>query len=137
MHVAAIVRTNEKTNTWLNELAEELNWDEPDMVYHALRAVLHQLRDRLPMNESVQLACQLPMLIRGCYYESWDPKPHPEHLHAEAFVARVALAFPGDFTIDPEQVTKAVLRIISQHVSEGELLDVQACLPADYRDLWP
>lgn len=63
MTVTALVRTNEKTNAWLNELTEDLGWDDPDMVFKALRTVLHELRDRLPTNEAAQLASQLPMLM--------------------------------------------------------------------------
>lgn len=136
MTVNALVRTNEKTNAWLNELTEDLHFDDPDMVFHALRAVLHELRDRLPTNEAAQLASQLPMLIRGCYYENWVPKPRPNHLSAEDFVAHVGQAFRSDFTIDPERVTVAVFRLIGRHVSEGEIKDVQSCLPDDFRTLW-
>ena len=107
------------------------------MVFRALRTVLQQLRDRLPLIESVQLAGQLPMLIRGCYYENWVPSNKPEHLNAEAFVARVAMAFPNDLTIDPEEVTRAVFNLISWHVSAGEVNDVKSCLPEDLRALWP
>jgi uncharacterized protein (DUF2267 family) len=137
MTANALVRTTEKTNVWLNELAEELLWDDQDLVFKVLRVVLHELRDRLPTNESAQLASQLPMLIRGCYYENWVPRPRPNHLHAEDFLARVGQAFPTDFTIDPERVTVAVFRLISRHVSEGEIKDVQSCLPEDIQDLWP
>lgn len=39
--------------------------------YNALRAVLHALRDRLPPDVAVHLGAQLPMLVRGIYYEGW------------------------------------------------------------------
>ena len=137
MTTTALVHTTEKTNLWLKELARQLDWDDPNMVFHALRAVLQQLRDRLPLNESAHFASQLPMLIRGCYYENWVPKRSPERLNAEAFVARVAQTFPGDFTVDPEQVTRAVFDLISWHISAGEVKDIKACLPEDLRELWP
>jgi len=35
----------------------------------ALSAVLHALRDRLTVSEAAQLGAQLPMLVRGFYYE--------------------------------------------------------------------
>lgn len=137
MATAALVQTTQKTNVWLKELARELSWDDPDMVFHALRAVMHQLRDRLPLIEATQLASQLPMLIRGCYYENWVPKNGPEHLNAEAFVVRIATKFPADSTIDPEAVVRAVFSVISCHISAGEVNDVKSCLPEDLRNLWP
>ena len=137
MTATAITQTTDKTNRWLNELADELNWDEPDMTFKALRAVLQQLRDRLPVNESAQLASQLPMLIRGAYYENWDPVEGRASVDAETFVNRVATAFPNDLTIDPREVTVAVFRVLASHVTPGEIEDVRACLPNDFQELWP
>ena len=40
-------RTVQKTNSWLNDLSQILQWDDKHKVYLALRATLHALRDRL------------------------------------------------------------------------------------------
>ena len=64
--------TIQKTQVWLNDLMSELDWeDKPHKAYMALRTVLHALRDRLMVVVAVQLGAQLPMLIRGFYYEGW------------------------------------------------------------------
>jgi uncharacterized protein (DUF2267 family) len=46
--VAALDKTIEKTNIWLNEVQAILAWNDRERAYHALCAVLHALRDRLP-----------------------------------------------------------------------------------------
>ncbi len=66
-------RTIHKTNVWLKDLMEIQDCPDRHEAYLALRATLHALRDRLTIKETVQLAAQLPMLIRGFYYEGWDP----------------------------------------------------------------
>lgn len=137
MTAHALVQTNEKTNLWINEIARQLNWQDHDMAFNALRVVLQQLRDRLPLNEGAQFASQLPMLLRGCYYENWSPKQPPSKPHAAEILESVAAAFPGVPQIDAEEVTRAVLRVISGHISPGEMDDVRGCMPADLRDLWP
>jgi uncharacterized protein (DUF2267 family) len=64
--------TLQKTQVWLNDLMFELDWeDRPQKAYLALRTVLHALRDRLTVEEAVQLGAQLPMLVRGFYFEGW------------------------------------------------------------------
>ena len=52
-------------NLWLKELADELGWADRERVYHALRSVLHALRNRLTVDEAADLGAQLPLLIRG------------------------------------------------------------------------
>jgi hypothetical protein len=69
--VAALDHTIQETNIWLKAIAEELPFDNRHHAYNALRAVLHALRDRLPPEAAVHLGAQLPMLVRGIYYEGW------------------------------------------------------------------
>jgi uncharacterized protein (DUF2267 family) len=64
--------TLQKTHVWLNDVMHKLGWqDERPRAYLALRTVLHALRDRLPVEEATHLGAQLPMLIRGFYYENY------------------------------------------------------------------
>ncbi|OLB96651.1 MAG: hypothetical protein AUH30_12085 [Candidatus Rokubacteria bacterium 13_1_40CM_68_15] len=130
--------TLHKTNAWLKELMEELGLHDRHDAYHALRATLHALRDRLPIEEIAQLGAQLPMLVRGFYYEGWDPTDTPlRDRRPEAFLALVAQEFPSDELIDPEPIARAVFRVLARRVSEGEIEDVKHVLPAGIREFWP
>ena len=131
-------RTIHKTNNWLNELMEALGWRDRHKAYLALRVTLHALRDRLTVEEVAQLGAQLPMLIRGFYYEGWDPTGKPlKERHKEEFLARIAEQFSGDDQADAEQVARAVFSVLSDRVTEGEIEDVKHVLPAELRELWP
>jgi uncharacterized protein (DUF2267 family) len=126
------------TTIWLNELLDQLEWHDPCRAYYALRAVLHALRDQLPVDQVAALAAQLPLLVRGFYYEGWKPHEKPfKDRNREAFLAHIAAAFRDDPEVEPEQVTRAVLRVLSQHVSGGEMERVKHSLPRDLRSLWP
>jgi uncharacterized protein (DUF2267 family) len=129
--------TIQTTNIWLHDIQERLGWIDRHRAYHALRAVLHALRDRLPVDQVAALAAQLPMLVRGFYYEGWHPHGKPvKERHREEFLAHVAAAFRDDLDVDPEQVTEAVLRVLSKHVTPGEIAGVKRSLPTELRSLW-
>lgn len=128
--------TIHKTNIWLKDLMQVLGWQDRHKAYQALRVTLHALRDRLTIEEVAQFAAQLPMLIRGFYYEGWSPTGKPaKERHREQFMARIEQEFLGDNSVDPEQVARAVFSVLAMHVSKGEIEDIKHLLPAGIRDL--
>jgi len=130
--------TLHKTNTWLNELMEELASPDRHGAYVALRATLHALRDRLPVEEAAQLGAQLPMLVRGFYYEGWVPTRKPLKIRRkEEFLDRITQELRRNDPIDPESVACAVFTVLARRVTEGEIEDVKHVLPAALRSLWP
>jgi uncharacterized protein (DUF2267 family) len=125
--------TVDKTNHVLRRIEHDFGWskDQRKMSYHALRAALHALRERLPMDESAQLAAQLPMLIRGIYYEGWDPSGVPVKLGREEFLERVRREFRYDDEIDVFQLTQTVLGALRDHIADGEWQDIRSTLPSE------
>lgn len=131
--------TLQKTQIWFNDLTTDLDWQHrPQSVYLALRTVLHALRDRLTVEEALHLGAQLPMLIRGFYFEGWNlkDKPHKER-HIEDFLEHVTDAFKDDPSVNARQVTRAVFRVLAKHVSAGEIEDIKGILPKELKELWP
>jgi uncharacterized protein (DUF2267 family) len=130
--------TIHKTNEWLKHLMEAADWHDRRRAYLALRATLHALRDRLTVDETAQLAAQLPMLVRGFFYEGWNPSRKPaKERHREQFLARVAQELGSDDRADPEPAVRAAFAVMARHVTEGEISDVKQVLPAEVRELWP
>ncbi len=136
--LTAFEHTIQTTQQWLHEIEEGIGWQDPHRAYLALRAVLHALRDRLTVEQAAALAAQLPMLVRGFYYEGWHPhgKPLKERKRDE-FLAHVAETLRDDPYIDPEQITDVVLDVLARHVSRGEIECIKRTLPAELRGLWP
>src|ERR1700716_965562 len=94
-------------------------WRDRHTAYRALRAILHALRDRLTVDEVAQLAAQLPMLIRGLYYEGWDPGIRLlKERHLEQFLARIDQELRADEQLDPEQVARVVFEVMQRRVTE-------------------
>jgi uncharacterized protein (DUF2267 family) len=136
--VEAFDTTLQKTNAWLNELMEDLAWDNRHWAYLALRTGLHTLRDQLTIEEATDLGAQLPTLVRGCHSEGrmLTGKPVRER-HKEEFLNHVREAFRNDKRSDPEQVIRAVFGLLSRRVSAGEISDVKQLFPAALRHVWP
>jgi uncharacterized protein (DUF2267 family) len=129
----------QKTQVWLNDLMSELDWEEkPQKACLALRTALHALRDRLTVEEAVHLGAQLPILIRGVYYEGWKLTGKPvKERHKSEFLDHIAKAFRDDDRVDPEKVMRAVLKVLASHISTGESNNVKHLLPKSLQELWP
>lgn len=135
--IAAFDNTVQTTSTWLNELGERLSWTDRRRVYRALAAVLHALRDHLTVEAVAAFGAQLPMLVRGMYYEGWHPhgKPVKERKKGD-FLAHVSKSFRNDPDIDAEEVACAVFQILAAHVTTGEIENIKNGLPHELRALW-
>lgn len=131
-----ISRSVEKAHIWVNEVAEGLGTDDRDQAYRVLRAYLHALRDRLPVNEAAQLAAQLPELIRGVYYEGWKPAATPvRYRDLVDFLDRVAAEAVLEGETSASYAVSAASLVLRRHVSAGELDSVRAILPEELRSI--
>jgi uncharacterized protein (DUF2267 family) len=135
-NIPVLGSTVSKTKRWIGELMNELGWEEAPKAYHGLRAVLHALRDHLTIHEVADFSSQLPLLLRGVFYDGWQPDRVPvKDRSRQAFLNRISDAFPDDRSVDALQLTHAVLVVVRRHVSQGELADIASVLPKSLRDL--
>lgn len=127
----------QKADIWLKQIMMELNTDSKRQAYMGLRSVLHALRDRLTVDEAVDLGAQLPLLIRGIYYDEWNPSKTPvKDRHLDQFLLHIQNNFRIDSMQEIEQITRAVFKVIRSKVTEGEIKDVKGMMPQELRDLW-
>lgn len=127
----------QKADIWLKEIMTELNTDSRRKAYMGMRAVLHALRDRLTVDEAVHLGAQLPLLVRGVYYDEWDPSRTPvKDRHLSDFLSHIQSRYKGESDDDLEVVARAVFKVIRSKVTDGEINDVKGMMPEDLRALW-
>jgi uncharacterized protein (DUF2267 family)/CBS domain-containing protein len=131
-------RSIHATNVWLKEISKEIGPDRR-LAWRVLGVVLRALRDRLPVEDAAHLSAQLPLLIRGAFYEQYRPAVQPSSMRSrEEFIARVADGLEGGGKpINPEKAIKAVLSVLQRHIVEPETVKVRHALPEDIRRLWP
>ena len=136
--VPAINRAAQQAHEWVNELRKILSVPSDVSAYAALRAVLHQLRDQLPVTEAVDLGAQLPTLVRGIYYEGWQPTKSAQPIrHASEFIDDLIRKLHGHEEIHAESAVRAVFFLLTEHVSHGEIDDVISTLPDEIKEFWP
>jgi uncharacterized protein (DUF2267 family) len=134
--VDVIDRSVEKTHIWLNDLAKELATEDGHHAYRVLRAFLHALRDHLPVDEAAALAAQLPIFVRGVFYEGWDPSRTPEHSRdLDSFLQRIASDAGLAGETEASFAATAAIRVLLCHVSAGEGASVLHALPRHLREL--
>lgn len=130
-------KTIQTTNIWLNEIMADLGNDR-QVAWHALGAVLHALRDRLPMELSAHLGAELPLLIRGLYYDQYQPSRQPDVTRSlDAFIGRVQEGLQNIRPVDSVDATRSVFRAIAHHIDLGQSAKVREALPKDVQALWP
>jgi len=125
------------TNVWLRDILSQLKWQSKESAYQALRGTLHAIRDRLPVEEAVDLASQLPLMIKGVYYDGWTLRDKPEKFKKEEFARRVHAQFEFDDNVNPAEVIRAVLRVMYRHMDEGEIRDVKFNMPKEIQEWFP
>jgi uncharacterized protein (DUF2267 family) len=129
--------TLQKTNIWLKEIEAQLGPDR-HRSYQALRAVLHCLRDRLSVDQAAHLAAQLPLLVRGIYYEAYRPAGKPEKIRSrDEFLEHVSRHFVNIRPIGADDAVRAVFGVLGHYCDPGEIREVIEALPSEIRTLWP
>lgn len=137
-HVPAFDESLHRTHDWLGELEMLAGLDSQSQAYSILRVVLHALRDRLSPNEAADLASELPMIIRGFYYEGWAPAKTPTHYRTrQAFYDTIREHTLKVADLDPAVAVGCVFKMLSHRISEGEISDIRHTLPEELRDMWP
>jgi uncharacterized protein (DUF2267 family) len=132
--------TIQKTNEILKEIGEKFGWEtRRNQTYLALKTVLQTLRDRLTIEESADLAAQLPMLIRGFYYEGWKPSHVPIKMTQPEFSQIIREKFPFDLPpgIGIEDMIRGVIEVLQKHIGKGELKQIRDILPEDFQRTIP
>jgi len=134
--VTTLDHTVQEANVWLKAVDEQLHFEDRQHAYSALRATLHALRDRLPPEVAVKLGAQLPILVRGIYYEGWHVVGTPtKERKIQEFADHVREELPPQFPMDPLTVARGIFEILWEKLDPGEFDKLMDHLPAQLREL--
>lgn len=89
------------------------------------------------MNSAAHLSAQLPMLIRGLFFEGWQPASAPlKERTVDQFLTHITEAFLFDTETDCRSIVRGVFHVLAKHISPGEIQKIQSVLPAGVREFW-
>jgi uncharacterized protein (DUF2267 family) len=125
------------TEDWIDDFVQRLGWRDRERVYLALLAGLHALRECLQQSEAIYLGAQLPVLLRGLYYEGWHPASRPAVKSRSAFLERIHDSLHRDPGVDAEQVARAMFALLAARLPAAEVEDAKAATPHLLHNLWP
>ena len=129
-------KTLETTHIWLKEIMADLGPDK-QVAWKVLSTVLHKLRDRLSINLAAHLGAQLPLLVRGVYYDQFEPSKMPSECRSrDDFIEEVAEWLSDTRPVDPEAAIRTVFKVLCRHISQGQVDHVKQALPKSVRQMW-
>jgi uncharacterized protein (DUF2267 family) len=129
-------KTIQTSNIWLDEIMADIGPDRR-MAWHVLSVVLRTLRDRIPLGLAAHLGSQLPLIVRGTYYDQWSPSAEPLKMRSQdEFLAHVQEGLRDTRPANPRNAVIAVFGVLSRHIPRGQCTKVREALPADIQTLW-
>jgi uncharacterized protein (DUF2267 family) len=126
--------TVETTAAWLDEIAHRTGGGGRTRAYHVLRATFHALRDRLTADAAAELALELPLLLRGIYFEDWRPAETPirdPSLAAWLVTLEGRLLAEDADAVPPRAAAEAVFALLRAEAGDRAVGALERCLPDD------
>lgn len=127
----------QEAREWIKDVESRREFNDIQS-YHALRSVLHTLRDTLVPDEAMHLSSQLPHFVRGIYFEGYHLARKPEvKRDADKFldVVRDQLSAANQ-DVDPRRACEAVFGTLSHRLSPGQADQVKNMLHAEVQAIW-
>jgi len=125
-------------DAFIGHVQERAELDSPDEAAAAVKATLGTLGEMLSPKERHDLAAQLTKPLKD-WLTLWMERPprertHPHRFNLEEFYHRVAARSDVRYPAAVKH-SLAVIQVLKQAVSDGELQDILRELPDEYEEL--
>jgi uncharacterized protein (DUF2267 family) len=127
-------QAEQTAHDWLATVTRYLATEDPHHAYGIVRAWLHTVRDRLPVDGAAHFAAQLPLVWRGLFYDGWQPRQVPVKYTADQFLMTVAQ--DANLSIgEARQAAAAVTAALQELTSPDQVGHLLAQLPGPLREV--
>jgi uncharacterized protein (DUF2267 family) len=133
-----------EAHDYVNELARELGHpEEKERVLKIWRAVMHTVRDRIHLGESMQLIDPLPMIFKGIYVEDWkySEKPSKDFSTIEEMkeeVKRLQARYGEEdfpWSKSTEEIISITINSLDRFLQGNQLEHLKDQLPKEVKEL--
>jgi uncharacterized protein (DUF2267 family) len=131
-------KTLQTTHVWLDEIMRDpAVGPDKQLAWRLLGATLRAVRDRLPVDLAAHLGAQLPLLIRGTYYDQFRPSALPGRDRSlDAFLERIRGELALSRSVNVRDGMRAVLAVLARHADRGQIAKVRDAMPEEVRAIW-
>lgn len=135
----------QEANEFVKELSNNLGHpEEQTQTIRLLRAVLHTVRDRIQVGESLDLISQLPMMLKALYVEQWKYHEKPplnyDDMAGMAEAVKKEQERMGEQSFDwqesTEDLVKTVLSSLRKYISDGQAIHVMDQMPKEVKAIF-
>lgn len=135
-----------ETHTYINQLAGDLG--HPEQKQRAMiiwRAVMHTVRDRITISESLDLISALPLLLKGWYVTGWKYSDKPP-LNYETIEQMKTLVKAHqnkygeeefDWKTPTDDIISITLHSLRRYFTEGQMSHIRGQLPPEIKQIVP
>lgn len=131
-----------ETNEYINQLAKDLGHpEERQRVMIIWRAVMHTIRDRIQISESLDLISPLPLILKGMYVNGWKYHETPpydyESIEQMKTQVKALQNQYGESRFNWSQSTDQIISItlgsLERYFSKGQMEHIRGQLPKDVK----
>lgn len=133
-----------EVHEYVKQLAEALGHpDEKQRVLIIWRAVMHTIRDRIQISESMDLISPLPLILRGIYTTEWKysetPRYNYQTIEQMKDQVKSLQSQYGEQEFNWEKSTEEIISIVldslERYFTEGQMNHIRAQLPEKVKTL--
>jgi len=134
----------QEPHIYMQDLAARLEHsDEGPRTLIIWKAVMHTIRDRIHMGESLDLISQLPVLLRGFYVDGWKyhEQPPADYSTMKQFTDAIKEKQEQygeaqfDWPQSTEKIASIVFESLHRYLSEGQLAHIRSQLPQEVKEI--
>lgn len=135
-HIKGVQKANQEFNHVINLLMQSKLFYNEQKAFAVLKACLKALRSRVGKDEAIHMGSQLSTILRGFYYEGWNPHMEISKSRTTSdFLEDVRHYYHGHDDIDLTRAVPVTLGVILEAIDQGEAMQVLKNLPKNIQDL--